>query len=168
MADEFLLVQVQPGALRIWMEYNTGNGVIRTESEVGTRVQMESFLLKLGELLGHEAEYVDGNVRFRVPEVLSTEDQCCKFLVKQGYAVRKMSQRERDDTWSEHPKYPRSWWNQEAGNDDTHIGYWDWVESQIEQNGEEEEEEDPTWQPPARPGYNMGVPSDMLPDSYGL
>jgi hypothetical protein len=36
------------------------------------------------------------------------------------------------DGWSEHPDFPREDWCFEAGNNDTQIGYWQWVELRIE------------------------------------
>lgn len=36
------------------------------------------------------------------------------------------------DAWAEHPTWPRSDWKYEVANDDTVLGYWQWVEHQIE------------------------------------
>lgn len=35
--------------------------------------------------------------------------------------------------WDEHPDYPIEDWKYEVANDDTRRGYWEWVDSQIEQ-----------------------------------
>jgi hypothetical protein len=31
------------------------------------------------------------------------------------------------DVWSENPKYPRSDWKHEVAEDNTNLGYWEWV-----------------------------------------
>ncbi len=33
--------------------------------------------------------------------------------------------------WGEHPEYPARDWKYEVANDDTRLGYWDWVCSQV-------------------------------------
>lgn len=38
-----------------------------------------------------------------------------------------------DDLWSSHEQFPKEQWKAEVANDDTHLGYWEWVESQLEQ-----------------------------------
>lgn len=38
-----------------------------------------------------------------------------------------------DDYWAENPDYPIEDWKLEVANDDTRLGYWDWVDSLIEQ-----------------------------------
>lgn len=42
-----------------------------------------------------------------------------------------------ENVWEESPEYPRSDWKDEVNNDDTNLGYWDWVEHQIESNDED-------------------------------
>jgi len=37
------------------------------------------------------------------------------------------------DVWGEDPDYHKSDWKLEVANDDTHAGYWEWVEMQREQ-----------------------------------
>ena len=34
--------------------------------------------------------------------------------------------------WGEHPVYPITDWRNEVSNDDTRLGYWDWVAHQLE------------------------------------
>jgi hypothetical protein len=34
--------------------------------------------------------------------------------------------------WDEHPKYPLEDWKYEVVNEDTRLGYWEWVNSKIE------------------------------------
>ena len=35
-------------------------------------------------------------------------------------------------TWGEHPDFPSSDWQDEVADDATRLGYWDWVEAQID------------------------------------
>jgi hypothetical protein len=35
--------------------------------------------------------------------------------------------------WGEHPNYPVADWKHEIANDDTRLGYWDWVEHRLEE-----------------------------------
>lgn len=35
--------------------------------------------------------------------------------------------------WSAHPKYPVTDWQYDVANDDTRLGYWEWVLAKIEQ-----------------------------------
>jgi hypothetical protein len=44
------------------------------------------------------------------------------------------------DPWGQHPKYPRSDWADEVRSDGTWIGYWDWVESQLEDEAQDDTE----------------------------
>lgn len=34
--------------------------------------------------------------------------------------------------WGEHPDYPQKEWADEVADDATRLGYWDWVEQQID------------------------------------
>jgi hypothetical protein len=36
------------------------------------------------------------------------------------------------DLWGEDKSYPRADWRYEVGNEDTNLGYWEWVEHQKE------------------------------------
>jgi hypothetical protein len=38
------------------------------------------------------------------------------------------------DAWSDFSEFPRSDWQAEVANADTQLGYWEWVEHQIESN----------------------------------
>lgn len=38
------------------------------------------------------------------------------------------------DLWADHAGYPRNEWQYEVANEDTHLGYWEWVQQKIEQN----------------------------------
>lgn len=40
-----------------------------------------------------------------------------------------------DDIWADDPEYPVSDWQLEVANDDTRLGYWQWVEAQREWKG---------------------------------
>jgi thiamine kinase-like enzyme len=44
--------------------------------------------------------------------------------------------------WGEHPEHAISDWQYEVSNDETRQGYWDWVESRLEEAAEEAEEPD--------------------------
>lgn len=46
------------------------------------------------------------------------------------------------DYWSEHHRFPVADWKYEVANDDTRMGYWDWVEHKIETDGDEDGEGD--------------------------
>jgi hypothetical protein len=43
------------------------------------------------------------------------------------------------DLWQDHPDWPRSEWRLEAGNDDTLLGYWEWVQAKLEELDQEAE-----------------------------
>lgn len=43
-----------------------------------------------------------------------------------------------DNYWGEHPGYPVAEWASEALNNDTRVGYWDWVRLNIEQEEDDE------------------------------
>lgn len=43
-----------------------------------------------------------------------------------------MNHEQQYDTWSEHPIYRVQDWKHEVMNDDTRLGYWEWVEHQRE------------------------------------
>lgn len=40
------------------------------------------------------------------------------------------------DFWDSHPDYPVEDWQWEVSNDDTRLGYWGWVKSQMDQDAE--------------------------------
>jgi hypothetical protein len=40
--------------------------------------------------------------------------------------------RQRQGTWAELPEYPRHAWRHEVEEQNTQLGYWDWVEHQLE------------------------------------
>lgn len=44
--------------------------------------------------------------------------------------------------WGEHPDYPVDDWREEVANNDTRLGYWEWVESQIRMNSYDAETRD--------------------------
>lgn len=47
--------------------------------------------------------------------------------------------------WNDHPRYPASDWKYEVQNNDTRIGYWEWVLQRIIEGAEMPS---PTWEPP--------------------
>ncbi|MBK6616367.1 hypothetical protein [Ottowia sp.] len=38
-------------------------------------------------------------------------------------------------TWGEHPDHPLSDWRYQVENDETRLGYWEWVVSEIDARG---------------------------------
>lgn len=44
------------------------------------------------------------------------------------------------DFWGEHPEFSLEDWKHEVANDDTRLGYWDWVISEQEKASDESEE----------------------------
>ena len=41
-----------------------------------------------------------------------------------------------EDVWQEHPRYEKWEWKAEVSNDDTILGYWEWVQHRLEEGGE--------------------------------
>lgn len=62
---------------------------------------------------------------------MTTNGLCWRFRPE---TTHELAQRIRGgDPWQhEHPDYPKSDWRHEVANDDTLLGYWEWVEHQIE------------------------------------
>lgn len=62
--------------------------------------------------------------------------------------IGKVRQLKSSDCWAEDATFPREAWRSEAGEGDTQLGYWDWVEAQVESAHceESEEEERRAWQ----------------------
>lgn len=42
---------------------------------------------------------------------------------------------QKKDLWDDFKKYPRADWRAEVANDDTQLGYWDWVKQHITLHG---------------------------------
>ena len=38
------------------------------------------------------------------------------------------------DTWGSHPIHPVEDWQHEVSNDETRLGYWEWVESRLDED----------------------------------
>lgn len=45
--------------------------------------------------------------------------------------------------WGEHPDWPAADWAIAAREDETRLGYWDWVEAQIDLTDDNEDAEQP-------------------------
>ncbi len=43
---------------------------------------------------------------------------------------------QQEDVWASDPDFPKGDWKYEVENDSTHQGYWEWVESQREQQAD--------------------------------
>lgn len=61
-------------------------------------------------------------------------------------SVRPLGSERTDDPefnhWGEDPAYPVRDWRYQAGNNDTRLGYWDWVDGEREADAADEEGED--------------------------
>lgn len=44
---------------------------------------------------------------------------------------------EADNVWGEHPDWEREGWRTDVANNDTNLGYWDWVCHKIEAHHQE-------------------------------
>lgn len=42
--------------------------------------------------------------------------------------------------WEENADYPIADWKYEVANDDTRLGYWDWIENREEMNSSDDDE----------------------------
>jgi hypothetical protein len=65
-----------------------------------------------------------------------------------------------EDVWASDPQFPRSDWKHEVENDETHQGYWEWVESQREVVADEPVVlplSDPAEAPQPDPGFRLVV-----------
>ena len=65
--------------------------------------------------------------------------------------------------WAEDPEYPATDWREEAANDDTRLGYWEWIDNQrgIDDNM-------PPQPPPAESGYTYWQLIDDLSAAAAL
>lgn len=56
-------------------------------------------------------------------------------VLVEDYSIEILSETLQDEyggLWGEHPDYPRKDWAYEVGNNDTNLGYWDWVSHRLE------------------------------------
>lgn len=56
------------------------------------------------------------------------EGEPCAYSSRMEYQTLTLAQPE--DPWAEEPGYPREVWRFEVSNEETSLGYWDWVETQ--------------------------------------
>lgn len=56
----------------------------------------------------------------------------------QGLTAEQLDSKYNPDGGGEHPKHTREDWRNAVANDDTILGYWDWLEEQIQEECEEE------------------------------
>jgi len=54
-------------------------------------------------------------------------------------------------TWGEDPDFPVEDWQHGVANDETRLGYWEWVEARID---ERDEDDDEPWTETERAAYN--------------
>lgn len=64
----------------------------------------------------------------------ATLQEVCDRGLRDEPVLADASEQEPKDVWGEHPYYSRAEWNREAGDNNTNLGYWDWVEAQKEMN----------------------------------
>lgn len=80
--DQFALLRVDRetllagGRLEINCQVVNQGELISLSSLVNTVEEIEIFLLNLGPVLGHETEYVDGTIRYRVAGVPQPLNKC--------------------------------------------------------------------------------------------
>jgi len=55
-------------------------------------------------------------------------DLSCVELALAANALRQ----KHGSNWGEHPQHPREDWGHEAANDDTRLGYWEWVANRMD------------------------------------
>jgi hypothetical protein len=48
------------------------------------------------------------------------------------HTALRIKQLKQDNLWNDVPEYPREDWKREVANDDTNLGYWEWVNNQFE------------------------------------
>lgn len=68
-----------------------------------------------------------------------------KGIDRADFSLSAYQLREKYDTekgWGSHPKFTMEDWQFEVSEGNTRVGYWDWVEVQIEIVGDEPEEDD--------------------------
>ena len=78
-------------------------------------------------------EETPGSIR-RGAELSDQFTELAHFIVKEEEKAAR-------DPWGEDPEYPRDDWRHAAGDNDTSLGYWDWVDHERE-IAEDEENED--------------------------
>jgi hypothetical protein len=57
----------------------------------------------------------------------------------QMHQTERLSMADTRDPWGEDEEYPVQDWRMEVANDDTRLGYWDWVDNQRIANAEDDE-----------------------------
>ena len=65
--------------------------------------------------------------------------------------------------WAEDPEYPAADWRGEAGNDDTRLGYWEWVDNRRENAADR-----PDWARALANPYSYGQLIQDLGDASAL
>ncbi len=70
----------------------------------------------------------DDEVIYNLLDVDELEEESCAYSSKLVMSVLTLAQPE--DPWAEEPGYPRITRRFEVSNEETNLGYWDWVETQ--------------------------------------
>lgn len=59
-------------------------------------------------------------------------------IIQRGSRLNPLPYVYRPNCWDDHDKFPVHDWQSEVGNGDTRLGYWDWVETQLQDCAEDE------------------------------
>lgn len=89
------------------------------------------------ELLERRRELADALQR-EAPNSERRDEMRERLIALHNFIVREEKKAERDP-WGEDPEYSRADWCHVAGDNDTSLGYWDWVDRKREIDSEDEE-----------------------------
>lgn len=81
-------------------------------------------------------DVLQGRIKFEITdkeEVLISVDDGKELSARE----KKVNALEKANVWDEYTEFPRHDWAYEVENDDTNLGYWDWVRNKIEALEEE-------------------------------
>ena len=85
---------------------------------------------------GHAGVLIGGNICFnceRLMDHMKKNIGITQKILNEIRGINKLQEDGGKGVWSEHPKFSRCEWGEEAYEHDTVLGYWDWVIAQIEQ-----------------------------------
>lgn len=86
----------------------------------------------LSEQDGPEPEFRRGLIEIMTGEP-APHPHAAPFGPVRTFQVAELVDRHGGDLWGEHPKYPKSDWKYEVENDDTFLGYWEWVYCKLDE-----------------------------------
>ena len=102
------------------------------------------------DLLGHVGHkircvtYGDGNLapeRQEDAENVALECETCGMVLLDFNRTPPQPLWNPDSAWDYHPNYTRADWGYEANNNDTNLGYADWVNHQLEMKAQDEKDD---------------------------